>query len=460
MKHRFVNLDGSGPHPLSSVLRWSLLDRVAGRRRKAPARAVVPCVDPDLDAIRAAPSKGEGARLTWIGHASWLVQLDGLSLLIDPVFRDSIGPGVSRNVPPGVAVQSLPAIDAQLVTHNHRDHLDVPSLREVNRPVIAGTGHSDFFRRVGLGCTELGWWESTSIGDVTISFVPSQHWSRRGLSDTNETLWGGFVIQGSSAVVYHSGDTAYFDGFAEIGRRFPAIDAAMLPIGAYDPEWFMGKQHMNPEQAVQTFVDLGAQAFFAMHWGTFKLTDEPLLEPPERLDREWERRSLDPAKKHILAVGQSKLVRRLSRLVSPPRRAAFNPLVFQLQERPRSRGGRGTPGGNQPSHGSRRGGGGGALGLSQRTKSNPPRNPPMCAKKATPPCEALPRELIPWSSWSRNQPAMTMNAGRSKNWKKMKIGTRTVTLARGNSVMYAARTPAIAPEAPTIGTRDVGSMSN
>jgi L-ascorbate metabolism protein UlaG (beta-lactamase superfamily) len=143
-----------------------------------------------------------------------------------------------------------------------------------------------------------------------VRFVPSQHWSRRGLSDMNATLWGGFIIEGSSARIYHSGDTAYFDGFREIGQRFGPIDAALLPIGAYDPAWFMSKQHMNPEEAVRAFGDLGAREFVAMHWGTFRLTDEPLDEPPERLRAEWQRLGLDSARCHIPPVGGSLVLRR------------------------------------------------------------------------------------------------------------------------------------------------------
>jgi L-ascorbate metabolism protein UlaG (beta-lactamase superfamily) len=140
---------------------------------------------------------------------------------------------------------------------------------------------------------------------VRVSFVPSQHWSRRGPFDANKALWGGFVLEGSKSRIYHAGDTAYFAGFSEIGARYPGIDSALLPIGAYDPSWFMEKQHMNPEQAAQAFTDLGAHDFFAMHWGTFKLTDEPLQEPPERLRAEWTRRGLPLDKLHILAVGET-----------------------------------------------------------------------------------------------------------------------------------------------------------
>jgi L-ascorbate metabolism protein UlaG (beta-lactamase superfamily) len=138
-----------------------------------------------------------------------------------------------------------------------------------------------------------------------VTFVPSQHWSRRGLFDTNQALWGGFVIEGSRSRLYHAGDTAWFEGFREIGNRFPGLDAALLPIGAYDPPWFMERQHMNPEQAVQAFVDLGARRFVAMHWGTFKLTDEPLEEPPQRLRAEWQRRDLSPEGLRIPAIGET-----------------------------------------------------------------------------------------------------------------------------------------------------------
>ena len=302
-RFRFVNLDGSEPQELSQVLKWALVDRVLGRRRKGSAATPAPRVEPDHELLSRPPQVGEPARLTWIGHASWLIQLDGVSLLIDPIFSDNIGPGIERHVAPGLAVNQLPTIDAQLVTHNHRDHLDLPSLRAVASPVIAGLGLAPFFAAQKLACSELAWWAATQVGGVTIRFVPSQHWSRRGLNDANATLWGGFVVEGSSARLYHSGDTAYFDGFSEIGRRVGPIDAALLPIGAYDPAWFMSRQHMNPEEASRAFTDLGARTFVAMHWGTFQLTDEPLDEPPARLAAEWQRRALDPAACHVLPVG-------------------------------------------------------------------------------------------------------------------------------------------------------------
>ena len=307
---RFVNLDGSSPLPFSSVFKWAVVDRVLGRRRGGPVGSAAPRITVDSALVMRPPGVGQPARLTWIGHASWLVQLDDVSLLIDPIFSESIGPGVKRFVPPALAVGALPRIDAQLVSHNHRDHLDMPSLRAVGSPIVAGLGLAAYFAKNKLPCTELDWWGETRVGAVTIRFVPSQHWSRRGLNDENATLWGGFVIEGSSARLYHSGDTAYFDGFSEIGRRSGPIDAAMLPIGAYDPAWFMSKQHMNPEEAVRAFTELGARHFVAMHFGTFKLTDEPLDEPPARLASEWQRRALEPSACHVLPIGGSLNVER------------------------------------------------------------------------------------------------------------------------------------------------------
>jgi L-ascorbate metabolism protein UlaG (beta-lactamase superfamily) len=302
---RFLNTDGSRPHSAGEVFRWAVLDKLQGRRRSAPSNTPVLTVKPDLEVLSKPPPVGEGIRLTWLGHASWLVQLAGVSLLIDPVLGERISGFIRRNVPPGLRIEELPRIDACLVTHNHYDHLDMPTLKQVGAPVWAGQGTAPLLRAAGLEAHELGWWDVASIGSARVHFVPSQHWSRRGLFDTNEMLWGGFVVETDAVGVYHSGDTAYFDGFSEIGRRFPALAAAMLPIGAYDPPWFMESQHMNPEQAVQAFLDLGAQDFLAMHWGTFKLTDEPLDEPPQRLGSEWSRLRLAPGGLHILPVGAS-----------------------------------------------------------------------------------------------------------------------------------------------------------
>jgi L-ascorbate metabolism protein UlaG (beta-lactamase superfamily) len=300
---RYVNTDGTGPQSARAVFRWAVLDKLLGRRRSSPSRVAVPSVTPDAALLSASPRPGEGIRLTWLGHASWLIQVSGTSLLVDPVLGERISGVIRRNVAPGLRIDQLPKIDGCLVSHNHYDHLDLPTLQQVGAPVWAGKGTAPMLRGLGLEAHELGWWESVSIGGTRVHFVPSQHWSRRGLFDTNEMLWGGFVVEGDATRVYHAGDTAYFRGFSDIGRRFPGMSAAMLPIGAYDPPWFMGTQHMNPEQAVQAFLDLGAQDFLAMHWGTFKLTDEPLDEPPRRLEAEWARLGLTAGRLYLLPVG-------------------------------------------------------------------------------------------------------------------------------------------------------------
>jgi len=301
---RFVNLDGTGPHPFRDVYKWAVTDKLAGRRRKSPPTAEVPAVVPDHAALQTPPSHGEGARLVWLGHASWLVQLCGVSLLIDPVLGESIVGFTKRNGSAPLAAAKLPPITAQLVSHNHYDHMDLTSLRAVGAPVVLGLGNA---RTVGgdLPTTELGWWDSVEIGGARVTYVPSQHWSRRSLNDANRALWGGFVIEGAGLSIYHSGDTAYFEGFAEIGRRFPRLDAALLPIGAYDPRWFMSKQHMNPDDALQAFVDLRARMMVAMHWGTFKLTDEPLDEPPLLFRQGAEARGLGAEMVRVAAVGET-----------------------------------------------------------------------------------------------------------------------------------------------------------
>jgi L-ascorbate metabolism protein UlaG (beta-lactamase superfamily) len=231
---------------------------------------------------------------------------------VDPVLGDRMGPAgvMSRNVPPALRPEELPHIDASLVSHDHWDHMDVPTLRAVGAPVLAGLGTDAPFAKEKLQHVPLRWWQTVKVRDISITFVPSQHFSGRGLGGRNRTLWGGFVIQGPSATLYHSGDTGYFSGFKEIGRRFPAIDVAMLPIGAYDPRWFMAPVHVDPEEALQAFVDLGARTFVAMHWGTFKQADEPLDEPPVRLEAERARRAIPEERVRVLAIGETLEVRR------------------------------------------------------------------------------------------------------------------------------------------------------
>lgn len=292
---------------LREVWRWGIWDRLTGRRRVDPPGPPAPEVEPDLELIR---SNDDTPRLTWIGHASFLGTVDGKHILIDPVFARRIGTFFPRYGTPGLEPDDLPPIDLLLVSHSHYDHLDAASVKALPRttPVVTPLRLGRWFRRRGFRhVEELDRWQSVEVAGLRVTLVPSRHWSRRGVADENATLWGGFVVEGRSATVYHAGDSAYFDGFQEIGRRFPNLDAALLPIGGYKPAWFMEQVHMNPEQAGRAFLELGARTLVPMHWGTFQLTDEPLVEPAERL-RTWWQENMDgdeSRRLRVLAVGET-----------------------------------------------------------------------------------------------------------------------------------------------------------
>jgi len=307
---RYANLDGrSRGASLARILRWKL-GLHEEKRPRTPATGVpVPVIANDGRALR----KGALDALTWIGQASFLIQLGGRSALIDPVMSTTIAGFIARNVAPGLDWAALPKIDLVLVTHNHRDHMDVPTLKRLGAdPVyVVPRGLGRAFERAGLRrVIEMAWWQREEIAGLRVTFVPAEHWSRRGLLDTNASWWGGYVIERGGLRVYHSGDTAWFDGFAHIGARCGPIDAAMLPIGAYAPRWFMQRQHMDPGDAVRAYAALGAKRFVAMHWGTFKLTDEDLREPPELLRRIWARENLPERPLAIPAIGETLLLDR------------------------------------------------------------------------------------------------------------------------------------------------------
>ncbi|MFJ4841156.1 MBL fold metallo-hydrolase [Streptomyces sp. NPDC088746] len=250
--------------------------------------------------------------VTWAGHASWIVRIGGLTVLTDPVWSRRILGTPARITPVGVPWEALPPVDAVLISHNHYDHLDAPTLRRLPRdtPLLVPAGLGRWCRRRRFTCvTELDWWESVELGGVRFDFVPSHHWSKRTLLDTCRSLWGGWVLgDAQGRRLYFAGDTGYGHWFKEIGLRYPGLDLAMLPIGAYEPRWWLSDVHTDPEEAVQAYEDLGARAMAPMHWATFLLSAEPVLEPLTRLRTAWQRAGHPRADLWDLPVGASRVL--------------------------------------------------------------------------------------------------------------------------------------------------------
>jgi L-ascorbate metabolism protein UlaG (beta-lactamase superfamily) len=228
---------------------------------------------------------GGRVRVTLVNHSTLLLQFDGVNILTDPIWSMRPSPvqfiGPRRHRPPGIRFEDLPPIDAVLVSHNHYDHLDIPTLRRLKTSrIFAPLGHASLIR----GATELDWWDSAALTqNVKITLVPAQHFCARALSDRNRNLWGGFVISAPSGNLYFAGDTGWGDHFAEIASRFAPIRLAMLPIGSYLPRWFMRPAHIDPAEAVDAHLVLGATTSVAMHYGTFNLGDDGEREPVDDL---------------------------------------------------------------------------------------------------------------------------------------------------------------------------------
>jgi L-ascorbate metabolism protein UlaG (beta-lactamase superfamily) len=237
--------------------------------------------------------KAEELGVTFIGHSSFLLQVNGRKLLVDPVFSKRLIV-LRRQRRPGAMVEQLPAIDLVLLTHAHMDHLDMASLRRVIRAtrrltgrtpeVVVPHGVEDLVERLGFSQVHgLSWWEQIEVQGLTITMTPCKHWGARMFRDTHRG-YGGYVVEAGGQSVYHSGDTAYFDGFREIGQRLKP-EVALLPIGAYFPDTYRSV-HTSPEEAVRAFVELDAQRMVPMHYGTFRLGREPMEEPVQRLKAE------------------------------------------------------------------------------------------------------------------------------------------------------------------------------
>lgn len=307
---RYRNMDPNArTATFKELVRWQM-ERF--RKQKDMSFNIGQVEDKQLEILHAGQ---KDFTITWIGHSTFLIQLAGLTIVTDPVWAKSMGFS-ERLEEPGLSLDEIPPVDIILLSHSHYDHMDVPSLKKLKGTpaILVPEGLGPKVRRLMKEnrVYELPWWGQVHIGAVEFHFVPAQHWTKRTLTDTNTSHWGGWVIQRrmpasneASDSIYFAGDSGYFQGFREIGERFPAITYALMPIGAYEPEWFMGTQHMTPEEAIQAFVDVRAEVFIPMHYGAFYLADDTTEEALNRLLEWWEQRALEGKQLQVLKHGET-----------------------------------------------------------------------------------------------------------------------------------------------------------
>ncbi len=298
---------------LKPLIKWQL-----GPREKAPPflrrqrldEYAPRSVEPDITAIQTPAA--DAIQITWIGHSTFLIQVDGVNILTDPIFSRRCSPlpfiGPKRRARPGLSLKKLPEIHLVLQSHDHYDHLDARTVRRLgNGPhYFTPAGLEQWFRKRGLTrVAELDWWQSADFNNLKLHAVPAQHFSGRNPYRRNATLWCGWVIESSLGNIYFAGDSGYCPAFKEIGERFKRMKVAMIPIGAYRPRWLMSPVHVDPPQAVRIHQDVNAERSVAMHWGTFRLTDEPLAEPPVYLRQAVREAGLEQGAFLVPAFGES-----------------------------------------------------------------------------------------------------------------------------------------------------------
>jgi L-ascorbate metabolism protein UlaG (beta-lactamase superfamily) len=281
-----------------------------GRRIRlslSPRSGAAGMVPFDPTAMAGSPS------ITWVGHSTFLVRMDGATFLTDPMFSERASPftftGPRRSVPPGIPLVAVPPIDFVLLSHDHYDHADRPSIRAIGArgtTFVVPPGLGEWVEREGCTAVEVGWWQSLEVQGVTIQAVPARHFSGRSPLDRNRRWCTGWIVSGPSRRFYFAGDTGYAADFATIGQRLGPIDLAAVPIGAYLPAGMMHPIHTTPEEAVRLGLDAGARRLVAMHFGTFDLADEPMDEPARRFRAEAERLGLWPDRAWLLKVGETR----------------------------------------------------------------------------------------------------------------------------------------------------------
>jgi N-acyl-phosphatidylethanolamine-hydrolysing phospholipase D len=294
---------------------WDRLTFIPSRTWVAtvhPRTAQLPRVDNDGSALK---HNRTDTTVTWIGHSTIFLQLDGLNILTDPQWSDRASPvtfaGPKRLMPPGIALEQLPAVDLVLISHDHYDHLDVETVRrlaQLHHPLfLVPLGLKAWFADLGITeVEELNWWDNRQVHGLTVTCLPAQHFSGRTLWDRNRRLWSAWAVSGKTKRFFFAGDTGYYSGFVEIGHRLGPFDLAAIPIGAYLPPAMMKMTHVTPEEALRLFADVQGKHFMAIHWGTFDLTEEPIEEPPERLEAEVRRLGLDDSKVWVLKHGETR----------------------------------------------------------------------------------------------------------------------------------------------------------
>lgn len=301
------------------VLRW-VRQRRATPRAPTPPRGSFPATTPVVARPRARDTEHTA---TWIGHSTILLQTGGLNVLTDPVFSERASPlqwlGPKRVMPPALPIGELPPLDLVLLTHSHYDHLDKPAVKQLarehpNARWIVPLGLAAYVRGWGVReIVELDWWQRAEINGVGITATPARHFSARRVGDRNKSLWCGYTLEVGDHRAYFAGDTAYHPEFREIAARCGPFDLVMMPVGAYDPRWFMHVVHVNPEEAVQAYTELLASPadtslplMLGIHWGTFRLTDEPMDEPPQRTTARWRELGLDESRLWIAEFGETR----------------------------------------------------------------------------------------------------------------------------------------------------------